>query len=272
MTPVAPPVTLSIAGSDCSAGAGIQADLKTFTAFDTYGLTAVTCVVAEVPGRVTEIAPVSPSVVGEQIRILTHPDHGFPIAAAKTGMLYSRIHIRATMEALPESIPLVVDPVMVASSGDPLLLDDAVAAYWSEVFPRAAVITPNLDEATFLLGRTINAEADLEPAARELCERAGSPVLLKGGHLKGESAIDILVESPDAKAHIFTAPFVPDVSTHGTGCTYSAAITACLASGETLPQAVDRAKKFVTSAIAGTHRWRDGDLQALDHRKQSTDA
>ncbi len=272
MSTVAPPATLTIAGSDCSAGAGIQADLKTFTAFGTYGLTAVTCVVAEVPGRVTEIAPVSPSVLGEQIRVLTHPDHGFPIAAAKTGMLYSRIHIRAAMEALPESIPLVVDPVMVASSGDALLLDDAVTAYWSEVFPRAALITPNLDEATFLLGRPITSESELEPAARELCERASAPVLLKGGHLQGPSAIDILIESPQATAHTFTAPFIPNVSTHGTGCTYSAAITACLASGETLPAAIARSKKFVTSAIAGTLRWHQGNLQALNHRQPTHDA
>src|SRR3954469_22688329 len=149
------PVALTIAGSDSSAGAGIQADLKTFSAFGVYGLTAVTCVVAETPGRVSRIEPVSPGLVREQIEVLLR---SFPISAIKTGLLFSAGIIRAIANVLREdrSIPLVIDPVMVATSGDPLLQADAIEIYERELFLRAALITPNLDEAARLVGEPIS--------------------------------------------------------------------------------------------------------------------
>src|SRR3954463_7608561 len=143
------PVALTIAGSDSSAGAGIQADLKTFSALGVYGLTAVTCIVAEVPGRVSKIEPVSPALVREQIDVLLR---SFPVGAIKTGLLFSAEIIEQIARALREhgSLPLVIDPVMVATGGDPLLQEDAIAAYERELFPRAALLTPNLDEAARL--------------------------------------------------------------------------------------------------------------------------
>ena len=150
MNPPSPPVALTVAGSDNSAGAGIQADLKTFTAHGVYGLTAVTCVVAEVPGHVAAVQAMSPEIVQQQIELSLD---AFPVAAMKTGMLWSRAIIDVLTQLGRPLPPLVVDPVMVASSGDRLLEPDAVAAYRERLFPLAALVTPNLDEARVLLGR-----------------------------------------------------------------------------------------------------------------------
>lgn len=266
--PVSPPVALTIAGSDCSAGAGLQADLKTFAAHGVYGLTAVTCVVAEVPGKVSRLQPVDPDILNEQLHLLLE---AFPIAAVKTGMLYSAALIRqvaARLCSLPPSRRprLVVDPVMVATSGDSLIQDDAVAAYREALFPLADLLTPNMDEATTLLGRKVTLAEDLPAAAAELAAYYGAAVLLKGGHLRGDTAVDALAfppGHPDATPQLFTAPFVPDVSTHGTGCTYSAAITSHLAHGRPLPEAIAAAKDYVTHAIRHLCRW--GDVDALNH-------
>ena len=256
------PVVMSIAGSDNSAGAGIQADLKTISALGAYAVTAITCVVAEVPGRVSAIQPVEPRIVAEQIRLLFE---AFPIAAVKTGMLYSREIIAAVADALPLAIPLVVDPVMAATSGDPLLRDDAIALYRERLFPIAKVITPNLDEAAILLGRPLGSLDEMRIGGRELAELFGTAVLLKGGHLREAVATDLLFA--DGEIHEFTAPFVPDVSTHGTGCAYSAAIAASLARGESLVQAVATAKRFISKAITHYLRWeKDGrTTDALHH-------
>jgi hydroxymethylpyrimidine/phosphomethylpyrimidine kinase len=254
------PVALTIAGSDSSAGAGIQADLKTFSAFGVYGLTAVTCVVAETPGRVSKIEPVTAALVREQIEVLLR---SFPVAAIKTGLLFSPEIIREIANVLREerSRPLVIDPVMVATSGDPLLQEDAIAVYERELFPRATLITPNLDEAARLIGKPI---ADL-PAMREageaLASKYGVSVLLKGGHLAGDQATDLLFLHGNVIE--FSAPFSRGIATHGTGCTYSAAITSGLATGLPLEEAVRRAKNFVSAAIAQHHAW--GDLHALNH-------
>jgi hydroxymethylpyrimidine/phosphomethylpyrimidine kinase len=259
------PVALTIAGSDCSAGAGLQADLKTFTALGVYGLTAVTCVVAEVPGKVSRIQPVDPKNLGEQVRLLFA---AFPVAALKTGMLYSRDVIElvaGTLAALPKLPPLVVDPVMVATSGDALIRGDAVTAYVERLFPMAALITPNLDEAAALLSRRVSRAAALHPAANDLWLEFGRPVLLKGGHLRGSEAVDVLRDA-DGFAE-FRAPVVRGVHTHGTGCTLSAAITAGLASGQPLRQSVRSAKRFVSRAIARSFRWGAGRnrIDALNH-------
>jgi hydroxymethylpyrimidine/phosphomethylpyrimidine kinase len=276
-----PPVALTIAGSDSSAGAGVQADLKTFSALGVYGLTAVTCIVAETPGKVSRIEPVSADLVHEQIALLSR---NFPIAAAKTGLLCSGEIISAVAEAIRAwsrdilsmgqagvspavmAIPLVIDPVTVATSGDLLLAQDAIELYESKLFPQAMLITPNLDEAERLLGQKIEDRQSMKKAVKALANKYRASILLKGGHLAGDNAIDLLFHR--GKLTEFSAPFVRAVATHGTGCTYSAAITAGLASGLSLEDAIDRAKNFVTHSIRGHFRWasRYGKtIDALNH-------
>ena len=264
------PVALSIAGSDSSAGAGIQADVKTFSARGVYGLTAVTCIVAEIPGKVSRIEPVSAKIVREQIEVLAK---NFPIAAIKTGLLCSAGIVSAVAKTILDldkifapRIPLVIDPVFVATSGDSLLDPAAIETYEKELFPLASLITPNLDEAGRLLGAKIKDRQSIHRAGKELEKRFKTGILLKGGHLPGERAVDLLFSN--GKVVEFSAPFVRGVATHGTGCTYSAAITAGLASGLSLEKAIDAAKKFVTESIARHFQWtsRSGDtLQALRH-------
>lgn len=264
-SPENPPAALTIAGSDNSAGAGAQADLKTFAALGVYGLTAITCIVAEVPGKVSAIQPATPEIVAEQMRLCFE---SFPVAAMKTGMLFSREIIEAVCAVLERDaprLPLVVDPVMVATSGDALLRADAVELYKTRLFPRAALVTPNLDEVRALLGRGVGTLAEMRAAGRELAARfGGASWLLKGGHLHGAEAVDLLFHS-DGRVEEFSAPFVRGVSTHGTGCTYSAAITAGLARGLPLAQAVAQAKTFVTQAIARHFHWNAGATHALNH-------
>jgi hydroxymethylpyrimidine/phosphomethylpyrimidine kinase len=258
-----PPIALSIAGSDNSAGAGAQADLKTFSANGIYGLTAITCVVAEVPGKVSAIQPVTPEIVRKQIRLSFE---SFPVASVKTGMLFSAEIIAAVCDELDgRQLPLVVDPVMVATSGDSLVEPDAVALCRERLLPMATLITPNLDEAAALLGRKITSIEQMPGAGNELTELFGTAILLKGGHLQGKNALDLLFA--DNQVHKFTAPFVRDVQTHGTGCTYSAAIAAGLAQGLPLVTAIDNAKKFVTRAIREHFRWTQSgkDTDALNH-------
>jgi hydroxymethylpyrimidine/phosphomethylpyrimidine kinase len=262
------PVALTIAGSDSSAGAGIQADLKTFSALGVYGLTAITCVVAETPGHVSDIEPVSAKMVSAQIEVLLK---SFPVAAIKTGLLFSGeivSAIAATLraQATRATFSLVIDPVMVATSGDLLLRDDAVDAYERELFPLASLITPNLDEAARLLGESIGDLAAMRKAGARLVEKYRIPVLLKGGHLAGEDAIDLLFVEGEVVE--FSAPFSRGIATHGTGCTYSAAITAGLAKGLSLEESVQRAKKFVTATIVQHLSWESaagGSLHALNH-------
>ena len=264
------PVALTVAGSDCSAGAGIQADLKTFTALGVYGLTAVTCVVAEVPRTVSRIEPVTAGIVREQIEVLLN---NFRVGAIKTGLLCSAEIVCAVAQAIqaggknaPRSIPVVVDPVMIATSGDNLLEPEAVESYKRKLFRLATLLTPNLDEATSLLEIEIKNRKQMENAAKALAKEYGASVLLKGGHLPGDKAIDLLFHR--GKLTEFSAPFVRGVETHGTGCTYSAAITAGLACGLSLVQAIKCAKKFVTQSIKRHFRWtsKSGDiLDALRH-------
>jgi hydroxymethylpyrimidine/phosphomethylpyrimidine kinase len=263
------PVALAVGGSDCSAGAGIQADLKTFNALGVYGLTAVTCIVAEVPRKVSRIEPLTARMVGEQIEVLLK---NFRVGAIKTGLLCSTEIVCAVAQAIQHeekktagSIPLVVDPVMIATSGDNLLKPEAVDSYKNKLFPLATLITPNLDEAALLLETTIKDRKQMEDAAKALANEYRTSILLKGGHLRGDSAIDLLFH--DGELTEFSGPFVRGVETHGTGCTYSAAITAGLASGVSLEQAIKRAKKFVTESIAQHFRWKHGstEIDALNH-------
>lgn len=244
-----PPVVLTIAGSDCSSGAGIQADLKAFSYFGTHGLTAVTCVVAETPNQVVSIHPIPPAILQDQIRVLLDT---YQVSAIKTGMLYSKAHIVAItelLELLP--IPLIVDPVMVATSGAHLLRDDAVDAYSTRLLPITDLVTPNLPEVSVLLGEEITRLDQLESAAQEISKIYNTSCLVKGGHLPSENKrIDVLW--CDGKSYHFSAPTVNVESTHGTGCTLSAAITANIARGHSIPEAVQIAKDWVHSAISSS--------------------
>ena len=262
LSAAAAPIALTIAGSDSSAGAGIQADLKTFAALGVYGLTAVTCIVAEIPGKVSRIEAVTPGMVREQIEVLLRH---FKIAAIKTGLLCSEEIVSAVAKALQNSrqrIPLVIDPVMIATSGDRLLEPAGIEAYKNQLFPLATLITPNLDEAGLLLKTRIKGRQQMETSAKALAARFRSSVLLKGGHLQGDKAIDFLFH--DGGLTEFSAPFVRGVATHGTGCTYSAAITAGLASGLSLQRAIERAKRFVSRSIAQCFRWSSESGHTLD--------
>lgn len=258
---MSPPVVLTIAGSDNSCGAGIQADLKTITALGGYAQTAVTCVVAEVPGRVSAIQAMQPAIVAEQARLSFD---AFPVRSVKTGMLYSTAIIRAVAGVLlaQRRRPLlVVDPVMVASSGDPLLKRSAVAAYQSLLFPLAAVVTPNLDELRFLSGMPCRNLGEMKSAGGAMTAKFGVPFLLKGGHLEGRVAVDVLIS--DRGTQEFSAPYIRGAETHGTGCTFSAAIATGLAHGRSLEEAVAQAKEFITAAIRHRLRWKK--TSALDH-------
>ena len=245
------PVALTIAGSDCSSGAGIQADLKTFQHFHVHGLTAVTCVVSETANIVRAVHPVPAEIVVDQITLLLG---AFPVAAAKTGMLFSAAHIRAVTAILEKhpALQVVVDPVMIASTGAPLLEPEAMAAY-HELLPHARVITPNLHEAEALLGESIPDEAAMENAALRLYAKFNTAVLLKGGHLEGPDCLDLLVD--EGETFRFTAKRIPVKGSHGTGCTLSAAITAALAQGESLPWAVEIAKKYLGETLLQSYEF-----------------
>jgi hydroxymethylpyrimidine/phosphomethylpyrimidine kinase len=209
-------------------------------------------------------------MVREQIEVLLKT---FPIGAIKTGLLCSAEIVCAVAQTIQNSkkkaarsIPFVLDPVMIATSGDNLLEPGAIEAYENKLFPLATLITPNLDEAALLLKTRINDQTQMETAAKALANKYHASILLKGGHLRGDNAIDLLFHHGELIE--FSAPFVRGVETHGTGCTYSAAITAGLASGLSLERAIRRAKMFVTKTIAQCFRWRRDSgrtVEALNH-------
>lgn len=260
------PLVLTIAGSDCSGGAGIQADLKTFMALGCYGMTAITSVVAETPAVVDSIQLLEPDIIGAQIRVLAE---GMPPVAAKTGMLGGRRQIEAVVDAWQSmaqaGIPLVVDPVMVATSGGRLLERDAEETLIGQLLPLARVITPNMDEAAVLLGAPITSREEMLSAAQVLSKKHGAAVLMKGGHLAGAEAPDVLVDG--SLVRWYEGERISGVHTHGTGCTYSAAITAGLGRGLSLEEAVAEGKAFVTAAIREHFRWQSGsgEIDALNH-------
>jgi hydroxymethylpyrimidine/phosphomethylpyrimidine kinase len=237
---------LTIAGSDSGGGAGIQADIKTFLALGVHGMSAVTALTAQNTIGVSGVHEVPPGFVREQIEAVVR-DIG--VDAAKTGMLASAPIIQTVASAVRElEIPnLVVDPVSVSKHGDPLLRPDAVDALRTELVPLATVITPNVPEAEALLGRQISqVEPDVD-AAVELAGLGPRWVLLKGGHLGSEDAVDLLTDGTEVMR--LAAPRLPTKHTHGTGCVLSAALTACLAKGMAVTDAAHEAKKFVTRAI-----------------------
>lgn len=247
----APAVTLTIAGSDSGGGAGIQADLKTFQAFGCFGTSAITAITCQNTRGVSAVQGIDPAIVrGQIVDVLDD----FPVRAAKTGMLFSAEIIAAVADAWRakgRDIPLVVDPVMVAASGA-RLLESAAERALIEFLSLATLITPNLPEASVILGRELATLADMERGARELHEKTGAAVLLKGGHRASESAasgeaVDLLFDQNGLQS--YSRPVLSSKNTHGTGCTLSAAIAAGLANGANLSAAISAAKDYVHGAI-----------------------
>jgi hydroxymethylpyrimidine/phosphomethylpyrimidine kinase len=236
---------LSIAGSDCSGGAGIQADLKTFAAFGVYGMSAIVAVVAENTVRVIDIQDVRPDLIEKQIDAVFED---IRVDAVKVGMLSSPECMRAVAGRLQLHAPrhVVIDPVMYAKNGAPLMREDAVGEFIKTVLPLGTVLTPNIPEAAKLSGLDITGQEDMKEAARVIHSLGGHNVVIKGGHASG-AATDILFNGSDYQ--YFTAERINTKNTHGTGCTYSSAITAGLALGFELTQAVAHAKSYVTNAI-----------------------
>jgi len=237
---------LTIAGSDSGAGAGIQADLKTFAAHGVYGTTAITAVTAQNTRGVEGIVALSADFVTAQIEAVVG-DIG--VHAAKTGMLANAAIVEAVAAAVADlDIPLlVVDPVMVAKSGDRLIDDDALGAMRSELFRRAHVVTPNIPEAEVLAGITIASDDDRHEAARRIVKLGAQAVVIKGGHLRSNDIVDLLYDSH--RFHEFRGPRVAGRHTHGTGCTFAAAIASQLALGRHLAEAVPLAQEYVAGGI-----------------------
>jgi hydroxymethylpyrimidine/phosphomethylpyrimidine kinase len=274
------PVALTIAGSDSGGGAGIQADLKTFAALGVHGASAIACLTAQNPKRVLAVEPCSPKMLHQQIEAVFEELNP---AAVKTGMLFSKENVRVVAEFFRQTFPvgraspraglgaskcndgsrgrsphqgwplLVVDPLMISTSGAKLLEPAAMKILTEKLLPLAALVTPNLDEAEILSGQKIPGVEAMRGAARKIHARFGCAVLVKGGHLKNSrEAVDIFFDGETEL--LLSAPFVKGVRTHGTGCTYSAAICAALALGHSLPHAVELGKNFITDAIAGSYR------------------
>jgi hydroxymethylpyrimidine/phosphomethylpyrimidine kinase len=237
---------LTIAGSDSGGGAGIQADLKTFAAHGVYGTSAITAVTAQNTVGVTGVVALSTDIITLQIEAVAG-DIGAD--AVKTGMLATAAIVEAVAAAIDtlELPSVVVDPVMIAKSGDRLLEDDAVAAIRAELLRRALVVTPNIPEAEILAGMTIASQADAREAARRILAFGPGAVLVKGGHLDGPEVVDLLYDGREF--HEFRGPRIDSRNTHGTGCTFSAALAANLALGRPLRDAVDRSKSYVANAI-----------------------
>lgn len=237
------PVALSIAGSDSGGGAGIQADLLTFAAHGVFGTTAITCLTAQNPDGVSDIKAAPAASVRAQIAAVCG---FFPVRAAKTGMLFEARIVETVASFFEDHarIRLVVDPVMVATSGAVLLRKDAIEALTQRLFPLATVITPNLDEGAVLLGRRPERRAELVEAAVSLAERFGTSVLLKGGHIEGDRLWDVLATTT-GRVRVFAGTRIAGVDTHGSGCTLSAAIGANLATGRSLEEAVAAARRYL---------------------------
>jgi hydroxymethylpyrimidine/phosphomethylpyrimidine kinase len=237
---------LAIAGSDSSGGAGVQADLKTLAALGVYGTCAITAITAQSTTGVAAVYELPPQIVAAQMEAVVtdiRPD------AVKTGMLSSASIIEVVAAKVREySLPhLVVDPVMVSKSGARLLREDAIQALRDLLFPLAEVVTPNIPEAEALVGRGLKDEDGIREAAREIAAMGPQNVVIKGGHREGRAAIDLLFDGRDF--HAYTAEWVDTTSTHGTGCTFASAIAAHLALGAAVPEAVGRAKDYLTEAL-----------------------
>ncbi len=240
------PVALTIAGSDSGGGAGIQADLLTFAARGVFGTTAITCLTAQNPREVTGVEAVSPEFLRKQLDAVAAY---FDLSAIKTGMLFNA-ELVETVHAFVEerpNVPLVVDPVMVATSGAVLLEADAQTAM-RRLLRRASVFTPNLDEADVLLGWRAETAEDMERAAEALAAETGTALLLKGGHLAGDDLVDLLAV-PGIPQKAIRHKRIPNINTHGSGCTLASALAAELAKGLTIDAAVESALDYLHTAM-----------------------
>ncbi len=240
---------LSIAGSDSGGGAGIQADLKTFSALGCYGMTAITAITAQNTCGVTGIHGIPPEMLKAQIDAVVQ-DIG--VDAVKIGMLHSPdvVHVVADAIRTYQLPHVVLDPVMVATSGDRLIAQETVAVLVQELFPLAEVVTPNLDEAGWLLGRRIEGVDSLDDAAQDLLRLGANAALLKGGHLPGDWVVDVLALRGQPQMQRLESQRITTHNGHGTGCTLSSAIAAHLALGLPLAQAVAQARGYILGAIA----------------------
>jgi hydroxymethylpyrimidine/phosphomethylpyrimidine kinase len=237
------PVALTIAGSDPGGGAGIQADLKTFHRFRVYGAAAVTLITVQNTTRLSRRHILPADLVREQIEAVLED---LPPRAVKTGALGSEAVVRTVAE-FRFPCPLVVDPVILSSAGAPLLDPSAIQAFRTHLLPQASLVTPNLPEAAALSGIDVSTPEQMKEAARRIAGLGAHAVLVKGGHLADGDALDILLEA--GIFHEYRTPRIATRHTHGTGCTYSAAIAALLAQGNALPDAVAHAKAFIAEAI-----------------------
>jgi hydroxymethylpyrimidine/phosphomethylpyrimidine kinase len=242
------PIVLTIAGSDSGGGAGIQADLKTFMRFGAFGTSAITAITAQSTTGVRAWEATSPALVRAQIDAVAED---LRPAALKSGMLGGAAVVDAVADGIVTHrlTPYVLDPVMVATSGDPLLAQDAIQVIVRRLFPLATLVTPNLDETALLLGGPVRDVAAMERAARVLVDELGAgAALVKGGHLTGDALVDVLYDGRTIRR--FEHARIATTSTHGTGCTLSAAIAALLAEGSSLASAVEEALAYVHRAIA----------------------
>jgi hydroxymethylpyrimidine/phosphomethylpyrimidine kinase len=241
------PVALTVAGSDSGGGAGIQTDLKTFHSLGVFGTSVITCVTAQNPVRVSAVQAIDLDIVGQQ---LDRVFEAFPVGAAKTGMLYDIGIIEVVSRAFQarKFRRLVVDPVMVATSGARLLMPEAIVTLQNQLLPLAAVVTPNIAETEVLLDRRVTNLIEMRDAARALSAAHGVPFLVKGGHLiKEGKCVDVLFDG--RRLHEYRSTVVRGFHPHGAGCTFSAAIAGHLARGDDLPVAVGRAKRFVSRSL-----------------------
>jgi hydroxymethylpyrimidine/phosphomethylpyrimidine kinase len=248
MPDVRPPIVLTIAGSDSGGGAGIQADLKTFARFGVYGASVITAITAQNTQGVRGWERVTPTLVGAQLDAVAED---LRPAAIKSGMLGDAEVVRAVASGIRRHAlrPYILDPVMAATSGDALLTPDAIAAIVAELFPLATLVTPNLDEVSLLLGDRPTDVPAMERAARVLVAEHGvQAALVKGGHLAGDELVDVLYDGRDLRR--FSRARITTTSTHGTGCTLSAAIAAAMALGVPLQNAVELGLEYVRRAIA----------------------
>lgn len=241
------PIVLSIAGSDSSGGAGIQADIKTMSAIGVFATTAITAITAQNTTGVTAIQGIDPEIVGKQIDAVfsdLRPD------AVKIGMLFSKGIIDVVADRLEHHRPrhVVLDPVMISTSGSRLISEDAIDSLKTRLFPLSSIITPNRMEASYLAGMDINSTEEAAVAAGRMLQFGGNAVLVKGGHFSDSSMTDFLIDREGNVAH-FSGKFVDTVNTHGTGCTLSSAIASYLALGETVHSAVQKAKDYLQNAL-----------------------
>jgi hydroxymethylpyrimidine kinase/phosphomethylpyrimidine kinase len=253
-------VALTVAGSDSGGGAGIQADIKTFSACGVYATSVITAVTAQNLEGVSAIQAIEPRIVEAQMQAVLE---GYPVRAIKTGMLFNRGIIEAVADVLEEHarIPLVVDPVFAATSGSRLIKPRAIRVLSERLLPLAFVVTPNLAEAEFLCGQELRSLVSLREAGQSLYKTYKVPFLMKGGHLPGQ-AVDLLVDNRGMKT--YAADRSTGVNSHGSGCTFSAAIAAYLARGRSLRVAVAEAKAFITASLRRPHYLRPG-TRVIDH-------